>query len=157
MRVGSTKWGWNHSGDREQKAHGRAIKDIYVYPLVRDVVSSYAVISRGKQILPVQKRAGWPRTTRVDGISLSRQRDGFRDRAVHRNEPATCRALPEQGAGVGRGAGASRLARPRPPPGDDGGSTSVGGFSGLPEAEGFGLRPGTLDHEIAGEACPRAL
>ena len=29
--------------DREHKAHGRAIKDIYVYPLVRDVRPSAAM------------------------------------------------------------------------------------------------------------------
>jgi hypothetical protein len=49
---------WIHVGqttgrgrmDREHKSHGQAIKDIYVYPLIRDAGNAYAAISRGKQI-----------------------------------------------------------------------------------------------------------
>jgi len=49
---------WIHVGqtcgrgrmDRENKAQGHVVKDIYVYPLVRDSANAYAAISRRKQI-----------------------------------------------------------------------------------------------------------
>jgi hypothetical protein len=49
---------WVHVGqtcgrgrmDRENKAQGRAVKDVYLYPLVREFANAYAVILFGKKI-----------------------------------------------------------------------------------------------------------
>jgi hypothetical protein len=60
--------------DRELKAHGQDVKDIYVYPLVREARHQLAVITHGKQILrkqfPNSTWLGRFRPTDVIGTSI---------------------------------------------------------------------------------------